>query len=198
MLKISNPQQKETGDSSFSSIRDNIVTWHRALFIIIVLSSVLYYPVLAHSAAQMGVAPDQYDTGIPVYWPFHATLMTAGFSILVAGMVIMRYHKTSNWYKTHKTLQIMGGASVIAGLSIAIGMVSLSGISHLISFHGILGAVTIVLLLSTLAIGSFVISSPDKKAAVAPAHRWMGRIAIGLVVLNIILGISMMGAVLAK
>lgn len=199
MMKIFDLLRKDTDTASLSHSRDFFSSGHAAkLFVVILLFSVLCYPVFAHSAAQMGVAPDQYDRGIPVYWPVHASLMILGLAFLVTGMVIMRYHKTSNWYKMHTTLQKVGGTSVIAGLSIAIVMVSLSDISHFVSSHGILGIFTIGLIFSTIIVGSLVIRYPEKKDVVAPGHRWMGRIAIGLVIINIILGISMMGAVLAQ
>ncbi len=165
-----------------------------ALIILVFLCS----PVPAHSAAGMGVSPDQFDTGIPVYWPFHAILMSAGLVLLVAGMVVMRYHRTSNWYRAHKIIQSSGAVAVIAGLSIAIGMVSLSGIPHLVSLHGNLGAFTIALLLITLAIGFLIIGPSGKKGPMPPVHRWGGRIGTVLVVVNIILGLSMMGVVLAQ
>jgi hypothetical protein len=36
------------------------------VFLTIMLLGVLCSPVIAHSAAEMGIPPDQYDLGIPV------------------------------------------------------------------------------------------------------------------------------------
>ena len=63
------------------------------LCLTVLLLGVVCFPVIAHTAAEMGVLPDQYDLGIPVYWPYHAFLMSAGFVLLLSGFVVMRFHK---------------------------------------------------------------------------------------------------------
>ena len=53
-------------------------------------------PVQAHNATEMGVAPDQYDLGIPVYWPYHAAFMTTGIVLFLGGFAVMRFRLTGN------------------------------------------------------------------------------------------------------
>ncbi len=151
----------------------------------------------AHSAAQMGVAPDQYDLGIPVYWPYHAFFMTTGLTLLVSGFIIMRFHKTKNWFKNHRALQAVGSLSVTAGLLTGIYMVQLSAINHLRYAHGILGAGTFTLIIATVVIGSYIFDHRTDPT-IRGAHRFMGITAIGLTVLNIALAISMMSMVLSQ
>jgi hypothetical protein len=160
---------------------------------------VLCSPVLAHTAAQMGVAPDQYDQGIPVYWPYHASLMTAGFVLFLGGFVVMRARKTSNWYRSHLALQTAGGIAVIAGISISTFMVALSGAPQFRYSHDILGAGTILLIVFTLALGYLVYkTNPGRTSQIRTTHRWIGYTSIALVAVNIVLGISMMTMVLAQ
>jgi len=159
---------------------------------------VLCTPVVAHTDAQMGLPPDQYDQGIPVYWPYHAILMSAGFVLFLGGFVVMRAHKTSNWYKSHLALQSTGGVMAIGGISISTFMVALSGAPHLRYSHDLLGAVTILLIACTLVLGYYIYKNPGLTAQTRTTHRWMGYSAIALVAVNIALGISMMTAVLAQ
>lgn len=101
-------------------------------------AAILISPVLAHSAAQMGVAPDQYDQGIPIYWPYHALLMSAGFVFFLSGIIVMRFRKSPDKFRFHALLQTAGGGSIMAGLSVGVFMVGLSGAPHVSDTHDIL------------------------------------------------------------
>jgi heme A synthase len=155
-------------------------------------------PVFAHNASAMGIAADQYDKGIPVYWPYHALFMSTGLVLLFSGAVVMRYHKTKNWYRSHSFLQGVGGVFVMSGLIIGIFMVARSGAPQFRYIHGILGAGTILLIAITLIVGYSITHTSFVKPGTRSAHRWMGRASLGLVMVNIVLGISMMGMVLAQ
>lgn len=166
------------------------------LFVIAIVFSCI--PASAHSAAEMGIAPDQYDQGIPVYWPLHAILMSAGFILFMTGLVVMRYRKTADWFRTHRLLQTCGSVIFIAGLVTGYAMVSISESPHFRFFHGILGISTIILIVGTLLLGYFIGRSPETPHHLRTLHHLLGYLVIGLVLVNIVLGISMMGAVLAQ
>lgn len=157
-----------------------------------ILTSAICQPTGAHETAGPGAIPDQFARGIPVYWPYHASLMTAGLVLLLSGFVVMRYHKTGNWYRGHELLQTAGGLSAVTGLVLAVTMVNLSGIGHFGTIHGIIGVVTIALLVTTLLIGFYLIRTRGVKPPIRRSHRWLGGISIGMVAMNIALGISMM------
>lgn len=164
----------------------------------VLLLGILCFPVIAHTAAEMGVLPDQYDLGIPVYWPYHAFLMSAGFLLLLSGFVVMHFRRTSNRFKLHMILEAAGGTLAVAGIFVSITMVTLSGAPHLRYAHDILGAVTIILILFTLLVGYLMNRRLKGRAWIRSVHRWMGGISITLVAVNIVLGISMMTTVLAQ
>jgi hypothetical protein len=155
-------------------------------------------PVLAHTAAEMGIAPDQYDLGIPVFWPYHAVLMSSGFILLLSGFVVTRFHKTSGWYRSHRILESVGGVLVIAGLVVSITMITISGAPHLRYTHDLLGIITIILILCTLLLGYLMTGFFRGMGEIRTIHRWLGGISIVLVAANIVLGISMMTMVLAQ
>jgi hypothetical protein len=155
-------------------------------------------PVLAHNATEMGVAPDQFDQGIPVYWPYHAGLMTAGLVLLLSGFVVTRYHRTAHWFRDHQRLQALGGLASVAGLAIGIYMVQLSAAHHLRELHGVLGLGTIAVILATLGLGLVIVRDPGIGKPARRAHRWLGGAAIALVAVNIAVGLAMMPSVLAQ
>jgi hypothetical protein len=155
-------------------------------------------PVFAHSATEMGVAPDQFDLGIPVYWPYHAALMSTGLVLLLSGAVAMRYHRTRHWFKNHQRLQALGGVAAVSGLSVGLYMVHLSAAPHLHGVHVLLGAGTIATILATLGLGIVITRTPGAGTRTRRAHHLMGWTVIGLVVANIALGLSMLPSVLAQ
>lgn len=123
------------------------------LVVIALVLCSLCWSVSAHSAAEMGVAPDQYDKGIPVYWPVHAGLMLTGFILLLTGFMVMRYHKTPRGYRSHMILQSAGGTLAIGGLVTSFAMVSISGVPHFRYSHDLLGIGTILVLIGLLLLG---------------------------------------------
>lgn len=166
----------------------------RMILCVILAVAMLCTPVFAHPAAETGAAPYQSDTGIPVWWPYHAMLMSAGTVLLVAGMVAMRLRNRPGRLATHRKLQTAGAVFMTAGLAVAVYMITVSGVPHLAVTHDQLGAVAFILVIITLVIGYCIITPPPKIRA-RKIHPWAGRVAIALAVINVILGISMMGAV---
>lgn len=177
--------------------RDSIGRVPSSLLLVLFLT-ILCSPVYAHSAAQMGVAQDQYDKGIPLYWPYHALLMAVGFGLLASGFLVVRLWKSPGRFRIHKILQTTGGGSFIAGLSVGVFMVTLSGAPQIRYSHDLLGAGIVALVALTLAIGYIISREKAPGPSLSFAHRWGGRMSIALIALNIFLGISMMAAVLAQ
>jgi hypothetical protein len=140
----------------------------------------------------------QFNQGIPVYWPYHVLFISMGFILLVAGFIVARLHKTGNWYKTHMILQTAGGASVITGLFIGIYMVAVSGFPHLRNIHEILGVTIGILLIITITLGYFIRRINKSKNAVRISHRWLGRISLALMAVNIALGLLFLSILLGR
>jgi hypothetical protein len=166
-----------------------------ALALLLLAASV---PALAHNATEMGVAPDQFDQGIPVYWPYHAALMSTGLVLLVSGAIVMRYHRTRSWFKNHRRLQALGGLAAVSGLSVGLYMVRLSEAPHLHGVHDVLGAGTIAVILATLGLGVVIARTPGASRRTRQVHHVMGWAVIGLVAANIALGLAMLPSVLAQ
>jgi len=150
-------------------------------------------------ASPSGSGVGQFAQGVPVYWPYHVLLMSTGFVLLVAGFIIARFHKTRNWYKTHAILEGCGGACIVAGVCVGIYMVARSGLPHLQNTHEILGVTTVLLVITTIALGYSIkrVITAAKKI-VRPGHRWLGRIVIVLMAITIIFGIFMLSLILGR
>lgn len=159
--------------------------------------STIGYPVSGHSAAEMGITPDQYDKGIPVYWPYHAALMSAGFILLLYGSLVIHFGTKPERFKLHRMLQTAGAGCILAGLVVAVFMISLSAAPHVRYIHDQIGVGVILLIMVTLILGYYINRSVAKQGT-RKTHRWIGWTSIALMVMNIILGISMMAMVLAQ
>jgi hypothetical protein len=155
-------------------------------------------PALAHNATELGVAPDQFDKGIPVYWPYHATTMSVGLVLLLSGAIVMRYHRTHRWFQNHRRLQAVGGLAAVLGLSVGLYMINLSAAPHLHGVHDILGAGTIAVIFGTLGLGVVMTRPHGASKRTRRVHHLMGWAAIGLVTANIALGLAMLPSVLAQ
>ena len=175
--------------------------WGKRIFSGILVAFVL--AVVCGSAVALpipksGGGSGQFNQGIPVYWPYHALLMSTGLILLVAGFFVARFRKTGNWYKTHMIVEVTGGACMIAGLVIGIYMVTVSGLPHLRNIHEILGVATGILVILTIIVGYSIRRVNRSKNVIRMSHRWLGRISIVLMVVNIILGILFLSVILGR
>jgi hypothetical protein len=154
-------------------------------------------PAIAQTSSP-GAGLGHFNQGIPVYWPYHVLLISVGFILLAAGFITARFRRTGSWYKTHMILAAGGAACIIAGLFIGVYMVMLSGVPHLRNIHEITGVATVTLVVITVIIGYFIKRVNTLKNAIRTGHRWLGRISIALVVLNILLGLLVLSLVLSR
>jgi hypothetical protein len=185
---------------SSSQVNGPMKRGRKAIFSGILLVIVL---VIVCSSAAAQTPPvsggfGKFNQGVPVYWPYHALLMATGFVLLVAGFFTARFRKTGNWYKTHMILEAGGGACILAGLFIGIYMVALSGLPHLRNIHELAGVAIVILVIFTIIIGYLIKRIHKSKDVVRMSHRWLGRISIVLMAINIILGLLVLSVILRR
>ena len=167
------------------------------MLIIIVLAVFSGYALALPYPAPAG-GPGHFSQGIPVYWPYHAMFMTIGFIVLITGVLIARFHKTGNWYKKHMIIEIAGVTCIMIGLFIGVFMVMLSGLPHLLNIHEMLGVATGSLLILVAALGYSIKRVHESKKIVRSGHRWLGRISLALLVINIGLGLLFLSILLRR
>jgi hypothetical protein len=175
--------------------------WKNRIFfgiLVAVVMAMICGPALALPSPSPVRGAGQFNLGIPVYWPYHVMLVSTGLILLVAGFIIARFRKTGTWYETHIILEIVGSACAIAGLFIGIYMVTLSGLPHFRNIHEIVGGVIGILLIITITLGYFIKRANKSKKIVRISHRWLGRISIALLVINVGLGILFLSIILQR
>ena len=153
---------------------------------------------LVQTSPSTGGGPGHFSQGIPVYWPYHVLLMTTGFILLAAGFVTARYHRTGNWYRKHVVLEAAGGACIIAGLFVGVYMVTLSGLPHLRNIHEIAGVAIGILVIITITVGYLIKQVHASKNVIRTSHRWLGRVLIVLLVINILLGLLFLSVIMRR
>lgn len=131
---------------------------------------------------------------IATLWPYHAALMTIGFLVLVSSAFIQTYFRRRHWWlNAHKITGIVGAILFIAGLLMANYMVSVSTGVHFRVPHAYLGAMIILLVVANLILGYAQLKFRSKAARIRSAHRWSARIALVLMLINIVSGVLLVG-----
>ncbi len=138
-----------------------------------------------------GTAPGlSYDT----LWPVHAILMAAGFLCFLAGALFPAFLKEmSGWFRYHTHLESAGTIFTVAALAIAFYMVSISGGPHIRVPHAYLGLLILAVLLATVSLALLRKRARPYTMQVIAAHRWMGRLLIVLMAVNIYSGLVTAG-----
>jgi hypothetical protein len=127
----------------------------------------------------LGEGQEQEGASTPL-WPYHALIMTLGFILLIAAVLLIQFGKTiQGWYRWHKHLALTGSVLIVVGLSVAYYMVGLSGGPHIRVGHAIIGITTIVLLVLSIILGY-------AKEKVRPPKLYLRTIHIALGIITIL------------
>jgi hypothetical protein len=150
----------------------------------------------AHDPSEAGGGAHTHQ--LPPPWPYHIAMVFLGFTSLAGGAFTARYLKhRKGWIGLHKKLALIGIVLVLAGLSIAVYMVSAYMETFFVrEMHAYLGASVFAFLIVTPMLGILQFRSRDMR--IHTIHRWSGRITIMLILLTIIAGIQMVQTVLAQ
>jgi hypothetical protein len=145
------------------------------------------------------VVASAHETGsphqeLPPPWPFHVLLVTTGFVVMLGGMLTARFMKKKNWWlKTHKRLAISGALLTVSGFIVAAYMVSTYMDTYLVMEpHAYLGISAMALVVLAPIMGFMQFRTKDKRMHII--HRWTGRLAIAMVLINIATGWMMIRA----
>jgi hypothetical protein len=131
---------------------------------------------------------------IPKFWIIHAAFMVVGFILMIIGITISKVFKKKKWWlKTHKMLGILGAVFSVAGLVMAFIMVSLGSGVHFRVPHAYFGILAIIFAILAPSLGLAQFKIKKNKAKIRFAHRWVGRIAATLMLVNILIGLTLVG-----
>jgi hypothetical protein len=110
------------------------------------------------------------------------------------GMLTARFMKKKNWWlKTHRSLAISGAVLTESGFILAAYMVSTYMDTYLVmETHAYLGIMAFSLVVFAPIMGFMQFRTKDKRMHII--HRWTGRLAIAMVLINIWAGWTMIRA----
>jgi hypothetical protein len=113
---------------------------------------------------------------------------------MLGGMPTARYLKGKNWWlKAHKSLGMSGVLLIVSGVIVAVYMVSTYMGTYLVKEpHAYLGIAALALVVFTPIMGFMQFRIKDKRMRII--HRWSGRLAIVMVLINAAAGWVMIQA----
>lgn len=121
----------------------------------------------------------------------HAGFMCIGFLFLLTGFIIVCFMKRKSWWlKIHRLCGILGGSCAVLGLCAVTLDIVLAGGQHFRIPHSYIGAVVVILVAAAPFLGFMQFRSRQHVKAIKGLHIWSGRIALLLMFINIVLGIS--------
>ena len=124
----------------------------------------------------------------------HAILMILALCIMLAGVVIARFMKTKVWwFKIHRFLGITGAIFFIVAIFAIVLQITLTEREHFRIIHSWIGFVAFISTLLTPTLGILQLKVRSVAVRLRSFHRWSGRLTLCLMLINIFLGLSMMG-----
>ena len=124
----------------------------------------------------------------------HAILMIGASLVLLSGFIIARYMKNIKWWlKAHKTMGFTGACLILAALLAIVIQISLTGRSHLRIPHSYMGILVVVLAFVAPTLGLMQFKIRNMAAKLRSYHKWLGRIALVLMFINILVGLDIIG-----
>lgn len=131
----------------------------------------------------------------PHLWPFHAAFMTGGLLLMMVALFnIFQKVPSHAWLRAHKLSGTAGVVLAIAGLLIAVYMVSQAGGSHIAVPHAYSGVITLVISFLTPVLGIGALKKRRETPSLRSIHIWIGCIALLLIVVTIISGLFQAGS----
>ena len=124
----------------------------------------------------------------------HAVLMILALCIMLTGAIIARFMKKKAWWlKVHRSLGITGVILFLMALFAIALQITLTERAHFRVVHSWIGIVAFGFAVLTPTLGILQFKVRNMAARLRSLHRWSGRITICIMVINVILGLSMLG-----
>lgn len=129
-------------------------------------------------------------------WVYHAILMVTGIlCILTAGLLPVYGKGISGWYRLHIITAVAGSILVIPALIVVFRIAYLSLSPSAFVVHVVLGLFLLFSLLAAILLALTRSRAGLRKATFRGAHIWIGRAFIVLVVINILIGLAVVGII---
>ncbi len=124
----------------------------------------------------------------------HAGFMILTVCVLLTGALIARFMKKRPWWlKTHRSLAITGVILFLIAVAAIAIQITLTERAHFRVPHSWVGLVAFICVLLTPTLGFLQFKVKNVAAKLRGFHRWSGRITICLMIINVILGLLLIG-----
>jgi len=125
----------------------------------------------------------------------HAGLMILTLFLLATGACIARFLKKKPWWlKAHRSLAVTGVILFLLAIAAIALQIILTERAHLRVPHSWVGLAGLALILLTPTLGFLQFKMRNAAARLKGLHRWSGRITISVMIINIVLGLILIGA----
>lgn len=113
---------------------------------------------------------------------------------LLTGALIARFMKKKNWWlKAHRSIAITGVVLFLVALLAIALQITLTERAHLRVPHSWVGLTAFVFVLLTPTLGFLQFKVKNMTTKLRGLHRWSGRITISLMIINVVLGLLLIG-----
>ncbi|HNY50002.1 MAG TPA: hypothetical protein PLV50_04435 [Smithella sp.] len=126
-----------------------------------------------------------------MFFILHILLMITATSGLIAGVsAAIFFRRRKNWLKFHKTVNALSFGAMTTGIAMAFFYVAGSSGEHLQGLHHVAGLTAFSFSFITLIIGYRQFKVKNKQAF-RNMHRWLGRVAVVILLSAAILGLKL-------
>jgi hypothetical protein len=148
--------------------------------------------------ARRGTAIIDVETGefdsveYPTLWPYHAIFMSLSMIFLTAAMFCVVYKRNlkKKYLSYHHYLGTLGVVSAIIGLIIGIYMVNQLDSGHIRILHSGLAVLDLIVAIVALVLGIVFMTKKDLKRKVRKPHMYIGGLAIFLMAVVVLMGLT--------
>ncbi len=125
---------------------------------------------------------------------FHKSLMALATLCLITGVsAAVFFRQSSYWLKIHKAFNSIAGFFLSAGAVMAITAVWQQKGEHLDGPHPVAGSIALGFAIASLFLGFYQFQAKSRKLFFKTIHRWLGRLALLLVIAALITGLFLAG-----
>jgi Eukaryotic cytochrome b561 len=124
----------------------------------------------------------------------HAGFMILALCIMITGATIARFMKKKPWWlKSHRSLGITGAIFILTGFFAIALQITLTERAHFRVGHSWVGLGALLFALLTPTLGFLQFKVKNMATKLRGLHRWSGRITICLMLINVVLGLLLIG-----
>jgi hypothetical protein len=124
----------------------------------------------------------------------HAGLMILNVFVLLTGALIARFMKKQPWWlRAHRSIAITGVILFLVAITAIALQITLTERAHFRVPHSWVGLVAFMCVLLTPTLGFLQFKIKNMAANLRSFHRWSGRITIFIMLINVVLGLLLIG-----